>query len=494
MNQAYIDAATTLQQCTLGPSQADIHHYLQADGLENWIAQQASLPPSSWLQIFKQDELSTPNLGHRLYFASSWTKMTTEGQDILRQRIAYTLSQLFVVSVKDPAFKNASKRQYMCQYFDGFMKHAFANFRDVIRFVSTSPIMGEYLTLVNNVANATTAPDENYARELLQLFTLGPVRLDNNGDVQRDSNGNDIPSYTQEDIEQLARVFTGWKFINIRGDEKYAHPMQARGTHDTGEKRILGTTFPAGVDAKSELNSVIELLMQQDTLYTFVSKFFINKWVKSNPNGEYVQRVRDAFQQSNGDIQTLVTAILTDPHARTANTYAGKLRDPICVFTHAMRALQLQRREGVAMWSKQFARYGRMLPLSAPSVFYYYQPDDAPSHVDFNGLSAPEFNVYQWHDVYQYGNQFKELIIRVSEEGKSWHMDPALFHLYLEFQDEAVVDYLNQHLFAYQMNQTSRQHYLNYLAQCTVRKSTRRQELKHLVMNALLSPEFVTQG
>ena len=244
MNQAYIDAARTLQQCTFGPSQRDINDLVQSGSIENWVAQQTLITPSSWLEHFEQDELNVPDLGQSLYYASSWTRMTVEGDDILRQRIAYTLSQLFVVSVKDPAFKAASKRRYMCNYFDGLLDNAFGNFRDVIRFVSKSPIMGEYLTFVNNVSNELTAPDENYARELLQLFTLGPVKLRNNGEVRLDAEGNEVASYTQEDIEQLARVFTGWKFIDIRGNDKYSQPMEPRGEHDMGEKPILGKNLP----------------------------------------------------------------------------------------------------------------------------------------------------------------------------------------------------------------------------------------------------------
>lgn len=494
MNQAYIDAARTLQQCTFGGSQRDINDLVQSGSIENWVAQQTLIPSSSWLTHFEQDELNVPDLGQGLYYASSWTRMTVEGQDILRQRIAYTLSQLFVVSVKDPAFSASSKRRYMCQYFDGLLDNAFANFRDVIRFVSTSPIMGEYLTFVNNVSNELTAPDENYARELLQLFTLGPVKLRNNGEVRLDAEGNEVASYTQEDIEELARVFTGWKFIDIRGNDKYSQPMEPCGEHDMGEKRILGKKFPAGVSAVDELEAVIELLMNQNTLYTFVTKFFINKLVTSNPRAGYIRRVRRAFKRSDGDMQTLVIAILTDKDALRSGNTVGKLRDPLSVFTHAMRALQVKRRDGVMMWPKQFNWYNRTLPLSAPSVFYYYQPDDAPNHPDFNGLVAPEFNVYQWHDIYQYGIQFRELIARFEEEAKDWYMDEALFTRYLAFDDQGVVDYLNEHLFAYQMSEQARQCYLDYLAQCPSRQSKWRKEIKNLVMNALLSPEFITQG
>ncbi|MFA0442111.1 hypothetical protein BCU70_01730 [Vibrio sp. 10N.286.49.C2] len=502
MQSEYRDAARTLTQCTFGPSVQDIEAFIREGETSRWIETQKSYPATSWLALFESLEESHSGLGHGLYYASSWTQMTVEKPDALRQRIAYILSELFVVSVVDPAFRATARRKYMCNYYDGLARNGLGNFRDILRWVSTSPVMGEYLTFVNNVANESTQADENYARELLQLFTLGPVKLHGDGSTVTDDLGQPVPSYQQSDIENLARVFTGWTFANASGAEKYAYAMVIDSDkHDATEKTVLGQRFSAHQSAEEDLEQVIDLLMSQANLYTYVAKFFITKMVTSNPKPAYVRRVRNAFKNSDGDMATLIEAILTD---RTADNYGdevGKVRDPMCVFTHAMRALGVKRRVGISMWPKQFNWYDRLLPMSAPSVFYYYQPDDAPNAPDFSNLTAPEFAVYQWQDIYDYGHHFKELIARQENEGREWFMAPDLFELFLtrldddsDWDNQPVVDYLDTHLFHGQLSDEEKAHYLTYLASCTGRRSDWYREIKNLIVHALLSPKFIVQG
>ncbi|MGR5175780.1 DUF1800 family protein [Vibrio mediterranei] len=500
MNTNYSDAFRLLQRCTFGPSADDVDDLLSESGIEAWIDHQVSLPATSWLSIYEDIENRFDGLGHGLYYASSWTQMTVNTDDILRHRIAYILSELFVVSVSDPAFKPAARRRYMCNYFDGLAEHAFGNFRDLLRFVSTSPVMGEYLTFVGNRSTGEIAPDENYARELLQLFTLGTVKLDGGGQVDTDDNNEPIPVYTQDDIEDLARVFTGWEFASASGAEKYRYPMKPdNALHDSGEKWILNKKF-SGLGASDELDAVIEHLMSQGNLYTYIAKFFIGKMVTSNPKPGYVRRVRNAFRNADGDMVTLLKAILTDRTVLNNDQESGKLRDPMCVFTHAMRALNVQRRNEADMWPKQFNWYERLLPMSAPSVFYYYQPDDAPSAPLFQHYVAPEFNLYQWHHIYNYGHQFKELITRLDNENKEWFMDPVGFQLFLKrneadsaWDNQGLLDYLDEHLFGFSMSQSARSAFTDYLEACDARKPEWYREFKNLIMHALLSPEFLVQ-
>jgi uncharacterized protein (DUF1800 family) len=501
MNTQYSEAFRLLQRCTFGPSADDVNELLTQGTIDAWINSQISLPMTSWLSIYEDLEDRFDSLGHGLYYASSWTQMTVNTDDILRHRMAYILSELFVVSVTDPAFKAVARRRYMCNYFDGLAEHAFGNFRDLLRFVSTSPVMGEYLTFVGNRSNAETAPDENYARELLQLFTLGPVKLDGGGQVETDDNNEPIPSYTQNDIEELARVFTGWEFESAQGAEKYRYPMQAHDSlHDDDEKWILNKKFSSGVGASDELDSVIEHLMSQGNLYTFIAKFFIGKMVTSNPKPAYVRRVRNAFRNADGDMVALFKAILNDRTVLNNSDESGKLRDPMCVFTHAMRALGVKRRIETDMWPTQFNWFDRMMPMSAPSVFYYYKQDDAPADPLFQYHVAPEFNLYQWHQIYDYGHQFKELITRLENEGQKWFMDPEAFHLFLKRNDDGsgwdnqdIVDYLDEHIFGLSMSVNARSSFMQYLEACDARKPEWHREFKNLVMHALLSPEFVVQ-
>ncbi|MGR5251983.1 DUF1800 family protein [Vibrio astriarenae] len=500
----FVESSRLLQRCTFGPSLDDIEHFQSFDSIHDWVVDQSKKPVSSWLDKYEQIESNTPTPSPGQCFASSWTEMTMSSSkeiDALRQRVAYILSELFVVSTQDPALQPMARRRYLCQYYDGLAANALGNFRDLLKWVSTSPIMGEYLTFVNNVSDANSAPDENYARELLQLFTLGPTTLNGNGDVEKDEFGRPIPAYAQTDIEELARVFTGWTFANSSTTiERYGKPLvSVESNHDRGEKRILGKSFPANVDAEDELNDVIEHLMNQSNLYTFVSKFFITKMVTSNPRPAYIRRVRNAFKNSDGDMKTLILAILEDQTALNSTSTDGKVRDPMCVFVHAMRALKTQLAHGEAIWPAAFNWYDRLLPMSAPSVFYYYQPDDSPSTPDFVNLYAPEFNVYTWQDIYKYGHILRNLLTIQQEQERGWFIDSEYFSLYLtkneegNWDDKSLIEHLNTHLFAGSLSTHAQDAFYEYLSHCTNRNESSYNHIRNLIMHALLSPEFVIQ-
>ncbi|WEM45358.1 DUF1800 family protein (plasmid) [Photobacterium sp. DA100] len=490
MNIDYINAARSLKQCTLGYRKEDVEQVIALGGIENWIDEQAFLPASSWRELYKESAAADTWNGVYAY-VSSWDALNMEGKDLLRQRIAYVLSQLFVVSTNDLALTPHSRREYMCNYYDGLLTNGLGNFADVIRFVSTSPIMGEYLTFVDNVSNESTAPDENYARELLQLFTLGTTQLAWDGSVKYDENGNERPAYTQEDIEELARVFTGWEWHDRTTPIKYSAPMVPTGEHDMGSKVILGKTFPAGQTAEQDLEMLIDRLMSREQLYTFVAKFFITKMVTSNPSPHYIRRVRNAFSESRGDLLVLAKAILTDKDALRTDDKCVKVRDPIIVFTHAMKAFGLRRTNENKVWPA-IAAYSRLMPMGAPSVFYHYKPDDKPNNELFKNLVAPEFNVYQWHNLYEHGSLFGSYM-RLQSEEREQYIDPILFELYNNFDDEGVVNYLNENLFDFQMSDYAKQSYFDFLSQCTRRHEGRTQDIKALIMNSLISPEFTIQ-
>jgi uncharacterized protein (DUF1800 family) len=490
MVQNYKDAARTLKQSTLGYSKSDINGLLNFSSTEAWISHQASLSPTQWTQLF--DAAVSNGLNNSISFMSSWMKMSVEHEDILRQKIAYTLSQLFVISTKDRVL-SPMKRNF-CLYFDGLMESAFGNFRDLLYFISRSPMMGEYLTFLNNESGENTTPDENYARELLQLFALGTTKLYNDGKPVLDEQGQEVQMYSQKDIEELARVFTGWTLTSTYPyrNEQYSVPMEANGNHDIDQKQIMGRTFPANIDAETELLAVIELLMEQDTLYTYISKYFINKWVTSNPSGSYVERVRNTFKNSNGDMKELVTAILTDTEAKQQHSESGRLRDPNSVFIHAMKAFNVVRRPGVEEWAPEFTYWNKHHPFSAPSVFYHYKPSDAPSDPAFNELVAPEFKVYTWNSLYNIGAQMDVLVLRDEHSGKDYYMSNDLLQLFVEFRDVEFVDKLDELLFDYEMPSYDRNAYLEVMQTITSRSSTTSYHVG-ILMNAILSPAFTTQ-
>lgn len=493
-----------LQRCTFGPSIDDIKQFEKFDSIEDWVYNQANKPVSSWLKIYERIEKLDSNPAPVQCFASSWTEMTmieSDNVDALRQRIAYVLSELFVVSVQDPALQAGARRRYLCQYYDGLALNALGNFRDLLKWVSTSPIMGEYLTFIDNVSNEEHAPDENYARELLQLFTLGPSKLNGDGTIDHDDLNHPIPAYTQTDIEELARVFTGWTF-DSRGSglDRYAYPLEVNeSNHDKGEKVILGKRFPANVAAEDELDAVIEHLMNQANLYTFIAKFFITKLVTSNPRPAYIRRVRNAFKNADGDMTALIIAILTDQTALNSGDTDGKVRDPMCVFVHGMRALKTELNRGEKMWPSPFNWFDRLMPMSGPSVFYYYQPDDSPTTPEFNNLDAPEFNVYTWQDIYHYGHIYRNLLTIQKEQDREWFIDSEYFKLFLtkiedgNWDDEALVDYLNTQLFAGRLSQHAQSAFYEFLSHCVNRRETSFNDIRNLIMHALLSPDFVIQ-
>ncbi|MCK6263516.1 DUF1800 domain-containing protein [Vibrio sp. ZSDE26] len=499
MNTDHVSAYRTLCQCTLGPNKTDIEDFLKQGSIENWVEHQTRIPRTSWDERYHQDKMNS-SLGDGPVFATSWTGVTLdeENKDILRQRVAYILTQLFVVSTRDPALSQSGRRSAFCKFYDGLSERAFGNFDEIIKFVSTSPVMGEYLTFINNTSNEATDADENYARELLQLFTLGPVKLEGSGVPSVDGEGNQLPAYTQEDIEQLAKVFTGWKFAEgTSGHDRYMSPLRVdESDHNRDTKVILGKTFQKEIDAEEELDDVIRHLMNQANLYTYITYFFISKMITSNPMPGHVRRVRNAFLNSGGNVQALITAILTDQVADNSGNDVGKVRDPLIVFTHAMRALDAQLSPGVEVWSHKFNWYDRMLPMSAPSVFYYYQHDDAPSDPDLEGLFAPEFNIYNWSDIYQYGKEAKELLGRFHHLGEGWGIDDELERLHwadTSETDEELVELYNQKLFSGQMKSTTKQACIEFLAHCPRNNKSYYADIRALIMNLIISPEFIIQ-
>ncbi|WP_295890419.1 DUF1800 family protein [uncultured Vibrio sp.] len=498
-----LSAYRTLCQCTFGPNQTDIGELQSSGSIEAWIERQTNKPISSWYRRFERDQNRSDYRDGVLY-ATSWTGLTLDSDyekqeyvDHLRQRVAYILTQLFVVSTRDPALSPVARRSAFCLYFDGLSERAFGNFRELLKFVSTSPVMGEYLTFIDNMSNQAHQADENYAREILQLFTLGPVKLEGSGKPVLDAEGRPVPTYTQEDIEQLAKVFTGWKFAEgTSGHERYMEPLEPIGEHNQDEKRILGKTFPAGQSASDDLDSFVEHLMNQNNLYTYIAYFFISKMVTSNPKPGHVRRVRNAFVNSGGDMQTLITAILTDQVALHSSDTDGKVRDPLIVFTHSLRALGATLSRGESVWAQNFNWYDRMLPMSAPSVFYYYQHDDAPSDPALEGHFAPEFNIYEWNNIYQYGREIKELVVQFNHHQKGWEIDNKWDDLYWKNTPETDLELINafdDDLFAGQMAATTRSACLTFLEECPRHNESYYADIRALVMNLVISPEFIVQ-
>ena len=393
-------AVRFLEQATFGPT-PQLVTQVQQTGFTSFLTDQFNAPSSTL-----PDPASTVNSlapTQQLFFTNALT-----GQDQLRQRVALALSEIWVVS------GNTIPPQGMAPYMRLLFEDAFGNYRTLMNDVTLSPAMGRYLDMVNNDKPdpvAGTHANENYAREFLQLFTLGTWLLNQDGSLKQDAQGKPIPTYDQNTIQALARAFTGWTYPTQPGSTLQKHnppdwlgPMEALDSnHDMVSKTLLnGTTLPAGQTAVADLNGALDNIFNHPNLPPFISKQLIQHLVMSNPRAAYIKRVADIFVSGTyngigsgqrGDLRAVIAAILLDPEARRGDdpTMAvstdGHLREPILYIANLLRAFNATS-DGVAPvnFSASFSEN----PLRPPSVFNFFPPDFP---IPGTTLLGPEFNL-----------------------------------------------------------------------------------------------------
>ena len=397
-------AARFLDQATWGPTPASISQ-LQQMGIASWLAAQFALNTSDLPDqpILDAAGKSNNNLGPvQLAFFQN----AVSGQDQLRQRVAFALSEIWVVSAVStkPAYAYPP-------YWRIFRDNAFGNYRDLIKAVTLSPAMGNYLNMANNnKANPTkgTAANENYARELMQLFTLGLVQLNPDGSTVLDSGGNPVPTYDQSVVTNQAKAFTGWTYPTAPGATAKANNpayyqgqmMAVEAEHDTTSKTVVaGIVIPAGQTAERDLESSLDALMAQKTMAPFVSRQLIQHLVTSNPSASYIGRVSNVFLDDGtgvrGNLKAVITAILTDPEARAADDPSsgtvsnyGHMREPVLFMANLLRGLNATLGASSVPYNDA-TLMGQQLFYPA-SVFSYFSPFFTLS----NGQRAPEFQIY----------------------------------------------------------------------------------------------------
>ena len=321
-------AARFLTQATWGPTPAAISE-VQSVGFNNWLLAQFALNTSD---LPDQPPLNAAGKSNKNLapVQAAFFQNTVANQDQLRQRIAFVLSQLWVVSQTSGVLQAYAYPPYWRIFRD----HAFGNYRDFIKAVTLSPAMGKYLNMANNNrANAATgsAPNENYARELMQLFTVGLVRLNMDGTPVM-QNGATIPTYTQAIVTSTAAALTGWTYPTAPSAKARANNpayyigqmIAVDSEHDKTSKTTIGNVvIPSGGTAEQDLDAVIDALMAQPSMAPFISQQLIQHLVTSNPSPGYVQRVATVFNNNgygvSGDMKAVITAILTDVEARNAD-------------------------------------------------------------------------------------------------------------------------------------------------------------------------------
>ncbi|MCG2585789.1 DUF1800 family protein [Massilia sp. TS11] len=423
------EAARFLAQASMGATRADIGQ-VQNQGYAAWLEAQFNMAPTpsrwDWL-ISKGYNNATYKNSETGFDNVVWFKLLNAG-DTLRQRMTLALSEILVVSVS--SLNSGGWRQFAgAAWLDLLESYAFGNYRQLLSAVSKSPAMGMYLTFRGNLkANATTGalPDENYARELLQLFTIGLVQLNLDGTPVL-KNGAIVETYTQDDITQLARVFTGWDFDLAGGDTSppdfLRRPMaMVASRHETGASSFLGQTVGAGLDGAAALERALDIIYAHPNVAPFVSKQLIQRLVTSNPSPAYVGRVAAVFENdgsgARGNLRAVLKALLLDSEARSLATAAsgGKLREPILRLSGWARAYNAGSPSGnwaIGNTSDPASRLGQS-PLRSPTVFNFFRPGYVPpnSGIANAGLVAPEFQITNESAVIGYINYMQRVVSR----------------------------------------------------------------------------------
>ncbi|RMF94855.1 MAG: DUF1800 domain-containing protein [Gammaproteobacteria bacterium] len=414
-----VEASRFASQASFGLPWEEIRS-LAREGREAWLERQFALPAGYHTPIV--DELvARRNRGDFAAFEQdieylvsfrrmAWWHRAVTSPDVLRQRVAFALSEIFVVSDKVDAL--LIHPDALSGYYDTLLEHAFGNFRDLLRAVTLSPAMGIYLSHVNNRKAdpaRNTFPDENYAREVMQLFSIGLFELNIDGSVKTDVSGRPLPTYDNDDIREFAKVFTGLSYGGPgaffgKQEPWFRDPMQMfDSAHEPGEKRLLnGVVVPPGQSGMQDIEQAIDVLFNHPNTGPFIGRQLIQRLVTSNPSPAYVERVARAFNGDatglRGDMRAVIRAVLLDPEAEAGEAVRpdfGKLREPVVRYAGALRQLHARSDDGfIGISGYLLEELGRQHPLSAPSVFNFFLPSHSPAgELADAGLVAPEFEI-----------------------------------------------------------------------------------------------------
>ena len=432
MDYNWYNMGRLMRQATLGVNFNDMKEFVKMTP-EKWIDEQLKVPSPNMLEktslMRKESRDYVISLGYDFkddtvltraeYLNLAWWRHNLENQDYLKQKLAYVYSQIFVISSVVDVGEFAHG---MASFYDILLKNTSGNFKELLLGISLHPSMGFYLSHFNNsksIPERNIHPDENYAREIMQLFTIGLHQLNIDGSLKRDSLGNPIPTYTQKDIKELAKVFTGLsagKSGNFeRGNARFG--MNVYGTdfsvpmamyddwHESGTKSFLNTTIPAGQKGMKDIEMAIDHIFRHPNVGPFIGKQLIQKLVTSNPSPAYIKKVAETFNDNGkgvrGDMAAVFKAILLHPEARSCESLMspaqGKLQEPMVRLMERTRNYKIipdannkiYTDGGDSRW-----RFDQNI-LSAPNVFNFYLPTYSPlGALRSNNLLGPEFQMH----------------------------------------------------------------------------------------------------
>jgi uncharacterized protein (DUF1800 family) len=458
-------ASRFLEQASMGP-RPDSLARVKALGISAWIDEQIKAPASvittpSDLINFDQINDQTRNNRAGEHNNNALIDLGVGADDQLRYRVAWVLSNFLVASTRKVNAYGGS------QYWNTLVNGAFGNYGELLKAITLSPAMGHYL---DNNQNRRNSLNENYGRELMQLFSVGMVMLNPDGTVRRNSAGKPIETYSQRDVIEMTRALTGWDFVPLPDSQRvmnnhnfanYGVTMEARraNDHDTDAKVVLGKTIPAGGDAAKDLNAVIDILMTHPNTAPFVTLRLIQGLTTSDPSAAYMRRVTTVFEQTKGNMAAVIKAILMDPEARAGDVPGrsvatfGRIREPYLLHTSILRGMGCRLATRDRDRSTQVAYWSDQRPLQADSVFNFYPPNHrAPG----SNLLAPE----------QKTLVSREFMQRFGRYDWQWEEESTLraagcevdtFKRALAVSDDALLDLIAERFFRGAMPPTVRQ-------------------------------------
>jgi len=551
------EAARFLTQATFGPTLAEIAR-LRGIGYGQWLEQQLSMPPAltgPWLDGLIANPDFSLNSNHRV---DRWWVQSVFGQDQLRQRMAWALSQILVT-----ADSGGIDTRMIAEYADLLTRNAFGSYRTILGQVTFSPTMGQWLTYVRNRASYTTGtppttilPDENYAREVMQLFSFGLIKRNLDFSPQL-SGGNPVPTYDNTIIGSLARVFTGLSYerTNYTGTSfgnntnrnllapMICFPMNnppnnqnylagGRTFHDFAGKTLFdGITLPAVADTQAgctqDINAALDAIADHASVAPFISRQLIQRFVTSNPSPAYIQRVATRFNNNGqgvrGDMAAVITAILMDTEARSAPTgNFGKLREPVLRMTAIWRGLDVIQGQpeppltsGGAI-NTSVGNIGMLLgfdsslsqrPYNSPTVFNFYEPDFRnPGAIQSANLYSPEFQILNESTITRMNDTIQNLTANyyVGSSNCNTVTRPCIpFAPYLTIMQQPgnattygqLIDEFNRRLMSGAMTASMRSVLVTMLTSQTAptTDSTRISRIQQVLRVIVVSPEFAVQ-
>ena len=508
-----IDAVRFLMQSTFGPTEASVEELLNKGG-ESWFNEQVTLPYSSWTELRRTswieeiDQMDDRENG-RKWLEEIFSETAQNSPDQLRLRMAYILSQLFVISADtDIGHRELS----LTDYWDLLGRNAFGNFRDLLEAVTLHPLMGHYLNMIGNQKadpEKNIRPDENFAREVMQLFTIGLRELDQDGSVKIDSTGEAVETYDQETITQYAAALTGWYYdtrgLDVNKNDEFsctitcfpielaAKPMVAFDyIHQKTEKRLLrGYYIPPGRSAESDLKTTLDSLFNHPNLAPFFSMHLIRQMVTSNPSPAFIARVSAVFNNNGqgvrGDIRATLKAVLFDPEARSPDVSAislyGKVKEPLLTITHLNRLFKVSLLSpetisrdnlwGIHKWMRMAGKPSQRA-FYAESVFNFFRPDYAPNGVLAEaGHVAPELQITTEASIVNDIELFRWVTTKeLWEQAITNGRDPNQFAIAFDFSPldqlwedagfEAVIDHLNLYMTGNRMDEDYKANLLSF--------------------------------